>query len=211
MGGIWEVALGPDGDVSFRGIPPLVAHYLLGIPDCLSDDPEPAVRDRLAPAPEDDAERRAEWERLMVPELFALVASARTVVEQDLALLKQTSGIPGHGRLDIPAAHVDAWLHALQVARLTIGATHGLVSGDLDDWPPPEEDPERSEAILRVSILGEVQGLLVDVGSRHLSRGEPGVADHGQEGEQVFDVSTWEPSDDEPGEFDVDDEDDDEA
>jgi hypothetical protein len=162
----WEVALGADGHVSFRGIPTLIANHLLALPDALVDDPDDAVRARLAPPPEDDPARIAEWERLMVPELFRLVASARAVVERDLVLLAQTQDLPGQGRLDIPAAHIDAWLHALQVVRLSIGAAHGLHSLDLDAWPLEEHDPERAKAILTVSILGEIQGLLVDVGTR---------------------------------------------
>ncbi len=154
-----------DGGIRLEGVPTIVCFLLLGVPELLDPEPSGAVRDRLCPSPtedDDDDEAREDWERLMVPELFALVASAREIIERDLELLDETMDEDEGGRLMIPPAHVDAWISALNVARLTLGAEHALEASDLEGRLEEQEDVERADAVIRVSLLGEIQGLLIE-------------------------------------------------
>ena len=152
---------GPDGTVTLRNLPPWLSDVLLGIPELLDEEQPEAVRDRLYPPPVDDAEARREWERMMVPELFALVASAREVVSKDLAMLARTAMLPNAGRVDIPREHRAAWISALNVARLTLAARHDLEEVDMSEEHLPRKWDTREEAIVQVHLLGWIQEHLI--------------------------------------------------
>ena len=119
------------------------------------------VKRRLYPMPSDEPEHQEEWERLVHPELFALVASARDIVGRDLGGLRPEE--TGAWRVEIPREHVPAWISALNTARLTLGATHG-VEEEEDLHPEDDDDEEVDEkrlAVVKIHVLGELQALLV--------------------------------------------------
>ncbi|MHC4547701.1 MAG: DUF2017 family protein [Planctomycetota bacterium] len=152
----------PDG-VVYEDLAPPFALMLLELPGLLAPDPSDEVKRRLFPHPSDDESIREDWERYVHPELWALLASAREIVTKDLGNLAASSSGVGH-RLEIPAGHVNAWISALNAARLALGAIHGIEDEvdlhtfeDEDD----EEPDERRIAIAKIHLLGELQALLV--------------------------------------------------
>jgi len=153
------------GDLVLDHLAPAFIHVLHELPALLDRDQPDAVQDRLYPLPrEDDEEANEEWRRLVHPDLFALVASARDVVVRDLDGFGPADPEAPFGgwRLVIPKDHVQAWLAALNAARLALGALHGLGETDLNDDFVPEEWEERHVAIATVHLLGWLQQLIIE-------------------------------------------------
>ncbi len=154
-----------DGSIALEGLAPPYVFMLFELPGMLGPDQPDEVKQRLFPDPSEDDETRRDWARLVHPELYALLASAREIVQRDLAGIVSSGGLC---RLEIPAPHVNAWISALNAARLALGALHGIE--DEDDLHPfeaaEEEDEvveldERGLAIVKIHVLGELQALLV--------------------------------------------------
>jgi len=152
------VARRPDGALVLEPLAPWYVAVLAELPALLHPDQPEAVKRRLYPDPSDDEEQKAEWKRLVAPELFALIASAREIVERDLGRIAPAAA--GTWRLEIPAGHLAAWIGALHAARLTLGERHGLgereMSGAVDELPP-----ERRLARTKVRLLGMLEEALV--------------------------------------------------
>jgi len=122
------------------------------------------VEQRLCPDPTDDDHANQEWRRLVVPELKALIASARELVEEDLkdrlAKVRPVGGEPAW-RLAIPAKHLKAWISALNTARLTLAAPYDLTQEEVDR-PIREIRSQRELDLWKIHVYGELQGLLID-------------------------------------------------
>jgi len=163
----------PDGTLSLLFLPPEFSSLLLEIPSLLDADDRPEVKSRLYQNPTaDDDEANAEWERMMHPDLFHLIAEARDVVAADLRLLERTHADRAGGRLDISPKHRNAWISAIQTVRIMLGAAHAVDADDLGDVGILSEPGERSRAIMRIHVLGDLQGLLIQEGSPSMD--EPG-------------------------------------
>lgn len=170
-----------DGRLAFEDLAPAFLMLLMEVPDLLKTDEQPdEARRRLFPEPGDDARMQEDWRRLVHPELFALLASAREVVLRDLGGIRPSNPEIGMGtwRMEIPPEHVHAWISALNAARLTLGAIHGIESeedlhtfddepsepGDevgADDAEPGFDFSERRFAITKIHLLGELQAMLI--------------------------------------------------
>jgi hypothetical protein len=164
-----------DGSVGLLGISPLYLKALSDVPGLL-EKPEGKVRERLFPEPSDEAKQREEWERLVRPELFALVASAREILERDMKGLEPAEPLAGVPlwRVEIPAQHVNAWISALNAARLALGALHGVENSmdlrpDLVEKDGEIEIDERTLAVLEINALADLQWILI---MRGLPEGE---------------------------------------
>jgi hypothetical protein len=162
-----EVTRRPDGTVAVDGILPLLVASLIEVPELL-EKPEGPVRRRLFPEPSDEKRQRAEWARLVHPDLFALLASAREIVERDLKGLEPGASFQGipRWRLEIPPQHVNAWISALNAARLALGALNGIESEvdlhpDLIAKGEKIEIDERTLAVIKINVLAELQQLLI--------------------------------------------------
>jgi uncharacterized protein DUF2017 len=147
--------------VLLEAIPPALAAVLRELPEHLGPDLPHAARRRLLPDPSDDEAIAAEWRIRQHPELLTLLADARRIVETDLAALAR-EGRRMRWRLEIPASHVDAWISALNAARLALGAHHGVTAAQMDrDFVPG--DDEASLALLRIDLYGWLQGTLIEL------------------------------------------------
>lgn len=158
-----------DGGLVFEGIAPWYLAVLVELPTLLEPEQPEAVKERLFPLPSRDEEHCEEWRKLVHPELFALLASAREVVAKDLQELEplEDEAFP-LWRLAIPAAHVNAWLSALNAARLALAARHGVDEDDMEG-PGEEEDAgeerepdERSVAVAKIHLLGLLQHMILE-------------------------------------------------
>jgi Domain of unknown function (DUF2017) len=155
-----SVSRGAGGVLSVHGIPPLLAQFLRELPGLLGKDQPDAVRRRLYPDPSLDAEIAAEWRRAQHPELFALIADSKRIVEADLVSLHR----PKRKRtfsFEIAPAHVSAWISALNAGRLALGAVHEVTAADMDPEREPSYD-DRGLAILRIDLYGWLQATLIE-------------------------------------------------
>lgn len=151
---------GEGGRLVVEGIPPLLAQFVRELPGLLGADQPDAVRRRLYPDPSDDPEVAAEWRRAQHPELFALIADAKRIVESDLVTLARPKRKRTF-RLEIAPAHAAAWISALNAARLALGAVNEVTAADLDPDREPTYD-ERGLAILRIDLYGWLQATLIE-------------------------------------------------
>ncbi len=157
----------PDGAAAIEGLFPLHVEALVEVPELL-EKPEGEARRRLFPEPSDDAKQREDWDRLVRPELFALLASARDILVRDLKGLEPTTPLGPVPRwsVTVPAQHVSAWISALNAARLALGVRHGVATEqdlrpNLVEKDGRIEMDERTFAIVKINVLAELQALLI--------------------------------------------------
>jgi hypothetical protein len=165
-----------DGALRLENLAPWFLAVLLELPTLLKADQGQAVEERLFPDPTTEPGMRDEWDRLVRPELYALFASAREIVAKDLAgILPEDDQLPfGPWQVTIAAGHVDAWLSALNAARLTLGELHGVTESDMteeeDDEIADDADEDGEEitwsekriAMTKIHLLGWVQHAIID-------------------------------------------------
>lgn len=159
-----------SGGVALTGLQPFVVQLLREIPEA-GADPDPAVNARLHPAPatgELQAEVEPDWEEYVRPDLRALFAEARTTVQRDLSRMKaEIVPPPDDGpteptfRLAIPAKHFDAWLSALNQARLAIGARYHFTEDDMSDRARFPIASERDYRLFQIDLYGYVQEMIL--------------------------------------------------
>ena len=149
-----------DGALAVGNLPPLFVELLLELPFLLAADPPEAVRRRLFPDPGADEAINAEWRRAQHPELFALLADAQAIVRDDLASLAPSKEMPWW-TLEVPAAHVNAWISALNAGRLAHGALHEVTQRDMEAEIPEELD-DRGMCLLKILSSWELQAALIE-------------------------------------------------
>ncbi len=141
-----------------RDIHPLFVSLLTELPKATSRHKK--AQARLYPDPiggEDHAEFRRDWKEHVRPELERLFASSREIVARDL------SALGGNGtKLAIPSTHLEAWLNALNQARLVIVEESNFSEADLDHREPPDLATQRGLSLLKIHFYGHLQELLVE-------------------------------------------------
>jgi hypothetical protein len=141
-----------------RDIHPLFASLLTELPKVASRHKK--AQARLYPDPiggEDHAEFRRDWKEHVRPELERLFASSRDIVARDL------SALGGNGtKLVIPSGHLEAWLNALNQARLVIVEESNFSEADLDHREPPDLATRRGMSLLKMHFYAHLQELLVE-------------------------------------------------
>jgi hypothetical protein len=155
--------------IRISGIEPFFAECLQQLPEILEKRDAPAVRKRLFPAPTGNDERANEdWKRLVETDLRHLFVSAGEIVVRDLTGLQPESA--GNARLQVtfPVEHVNAWMSALNQARLILGELHGVKERDMDAQDFDPRDPKQT-AVLKIHIFGCLLHLFVE----HESGDEP--------------------------------------
>lgn len=137
----------------------------------------PAARERLfsAPVAAGEPHFREDWKEYVEPELRNLFRTAQETVENDLAglprnqtdwtgdieALEEVAFAPTEHRLSIPREHADAWLSALNQARLVIAARRGFNERDMsEDLPMPPFD-ERQFELFQIHFYDYLQQLLL--------------------------------------------------
>ena len=153
-----------DGSLAMENLAPPFLNVVIELPGLLAPDQPEAVQRRLYPKPSEDDELEEAWKKHVRPELFALVASAREIVTRDIGGLELVEEEGFLWRLEIPETHINAWLSALQVARLTLGSLHEIEETELEDEDEdePEEWDEKRAAVARIGLLGWIQHMFVE-------------------------------------------------
>jgi len=143
---------------------------LKGVP-MLIESSDARVRERLLPETCEIEEDEEHWRDHAVPELERLFLSRAQVVRRDLAgLRKMVDGT--NSVLLVPHEHVNAWLAALNAARLALYALNDMTAEHLDVDGFATATPKQQEAILRIEMMAEMQAVLLgdyDVGDEEVS------------------------------------------
>ena len=143
-----------------RDIHPLLATFLSELPKVAARHKK--AQARLYPDPIGGvahAEFRRDWKEHVRPELERLFASSRDIVERDLS----APGGYNHGtKVVIPCAHLEAWLSALNQARLVIVEESNFTEADLDHHEPPDLATQRGLSLLKIHFYGHLQELLIE-------------------------------------------------
>ena len=146
-----------ESNIALTGIDPTVAFCLCQVPEVLANSDTAGVRERLHPdAMPHDPARNAEWHRLMDSELRHLFETARVTLESDLERFD-----PDRGEVVFPAAHVRAWMSAVNQARIVLSEQHQLGADDMQrvDFV---DGSVRDAALLQVQVLGYVLQVLIE-------------------------------------------------
>lgn len=152
-----------DNDrLGLREIPPVLAELLRRIPLREGAD-STAAEERLFPSPSPDPGEeglRDDWMAHVQPELHEWFQSARQVVATDLRGMREEGDAFA---LEFPLRHADAWLNALNQARLTLAAHHAFGDDELAHPGPTEIRDERDLALLQINFYAALQQWLVEV------------------------------------------------
>jgi hypothetical protein len=157
-----DVCRQKDG-LEISELDPFLAELLRQIPGSTSVEHSPEARQRIfsAPAEETEGEICAEWKVYVEPELQRLFQSARETVMEDLAQLTGNEKTFANRTLFIPAKHADAWLNALNQARLSIAARNDFTEGELGDNYRSPIGSRRDLSLFQVNFYGFLQEFIL--------------------------------------------------
>ena len=152
-----------NGALEISEIDPFLAELLRQIPASTKPDAVPAAERRLfsAPAVPDEKELCAEWKVYVEPELRRLFQSATETVESDLRQLNANEKPFANSALRIPHAHSDAWLNALNQARLAIAAKYDFTEAELCDHYRSPIGSRRDLSLFQVNFYGFLQEFIL--------------------------------------------------
>jgi hypothetical protein len=165
-----DLRVQPDGVKRIRisGIEPYMVSCLLGIIETLEQADSSPARDRLYPNPtRNDDQANEEWQRLIAPELRHLFVTATETVARDLTGLRPDQQNPALSEVAFPAEHVNAWMSALNQARLVIAEMVGVTEADMNVSDFKALD-KKAFAVVKIHLLGHLLQLFVELAS-----GEP--------------------------------------
>ena len=142
---------------------PFLAELLRQIPASTSTENSSEARSRIFSAPADLAEKELcnEWKAYVQPELQRLFRSATETVAADLEQLNGNEKPFANRTLFIPAQHADAWLNALNQARLSIAARNGFTDRDLSDNDRSPIGSRRDLSLFQVNFYGFLQEFIL--------------------------------------------------
>src|SRR5262249_15258457 len=103
----------------------------------------------------------AEWKMYVQPELRRLFQTATQTVGADLEQLNRNENRLASCTLRIPTKHADAWLNALNQARLVIVATNNVTELELNDHPRSPIGSRRDLSLFQVNFYGFLQEFIL--------------------------------------------------
>lgn len=152
-----------SGDrVGLRGMPPFIADLLRQLPRCIEQGADIA-ESRLFPLPAataDEETLRDDWKAHVQPELHDWFLGARQVVATDLRAMREKGGT---FQLEFSLRHAEAWLNALNQARLTLAEVHAFDEKDLGSHLPAEIAGDRDLARFQIDFYAGIQFWLVEL------------------------------------------------
>ena len=142
---------------------PFLAELLRQIPASTSIENSPAAQRRIFSAPANDGEKEicSEWKTYVEPELQRLFRSATETVAADLEQLNGNEKPFADRTLLIPETHAEAWLNALNQARLSIAARNDFSEGELGDNYRSPIGSRRDLSLFQVNFYGFLQEFIL--------------------------------------------------
>jgi hypothetical protein len=149
--------------IEISELDPFLAELLRQIPASANPDGASAAEQRLfsVPTTGKDAEICAEWKTYVEPELRRLFQTATQTVAADLEQLNGNEETFANRTLRIPAKHSDAWLNALNQARLVIAAKNNFTENELNDHFRSPIGSRRDLSLFQVNFYGFLQEFIL--------------------------------------------------
>jgi hypothetical protein len=151
-----------NNELEISELDPFLAELLRQIPASTSPEGAPEAEARLFSAPDEASkiEYCKEWKLYVQPELRRLFSSATETVAEDLKQLCGNEKTFANCTLRIPTDHADAWLNALNQARLVIAANNNFTDGELCDYRSPIGS-RRDLSLFQVNFYGFIQEFIL--------------------------------------------------
>ena len=150
------------GAIEISELDPFLAELLRQIPASANPDGAPAAEQRLFSSPTNkETELCAEWKMYVEPELRRLFQSATETVAGDLEQLNGDEKTLANRTLRIPAKHSDAWLSALNQARLVIAVKNNFTENELNDHFRSPIGSRRDLSLFQVNFYGFLQEFIL--------------------------------------------------
>ena len=140
---------------------PFLAELLRQIPGCTKSDGAADAEARLFARPSEEKEICAEWKTYVEPELRRLFRSATETVAEDLIQLNGNEKSLRNRTLTIPFEHADAWLSALNQARLVIATKYKFSDTELNDHDRSPIGSRRDLGLFQVNFYGFLQEFIL--------------------------------------------------
>jgi len=151
------------GAIEISELDPFLTELLRQIPASTNPDGAPAAEQRLFSSPTiaRETELCAEWKTYVEPELRRLFQTATQTVATDLEQLNGNEKSFANRTLRIPAKHSDAWLSALNQARLAIAAKNNFTENELNDHSRSPIGSRRDLSLFQVNFYGFLQEFIL--------------------------------------------------
>jgi hypothetical protein len=152
-----------DDVLELSDLDPFLAELLRQIPASTKYDDAAAAERRIfsEPAQPNEKEICAEWKLYVQPELRRLFESATETVAIDLQQLNGSEKPFANSTLRIPTEHAEAWLNALNQARLVIAAKNDFNEGELCDHYRSPIGSRRDLSLFQVNFYGFLQEFIL--------------------------------------------------
>jgi len=149
--------------IEISELDPFLAELLRQIPASTSPDGVPAAEKRIFSPPTNGKESEfcAEWKVYVEPELRRLFETATETVTADLQQLNGNEKSLANRTLRIPAKHADAWLSALNQARLVIAAKNDFTENELSDHFRSPIGSRRDLSLFQINFYGFLQEFIL--------------------------------------------------
>ncbi len=149
--------------IEISELDPFLAELLRQIPASAKPDGAPIAEERLFSPPSNgaDTEFRAEWKLYVEPELRRLFETATQTVSADLQQLNGTEKSLANRTLRIPGKHADAWLSALNQARLMLAAKNDFTEAELNDHFRSPIGTRRDLSLFQINFYGFLQEFIL--------------------------------------------------
>ena len=148
--------------IEISELDPFLAELLRQIPASANAEGTPAAEQRLFSPPinGNEMELCAEWKTYVEPELRRLFQTATQTVGADLEQLNGNEKLINR-TLRIPTKHADAWLSALNQARLVIAAKNDFTELELNDHLRSPIGSRRDLSLFQVNFYGFLQEFIL--------------------------------------------------
>ena len=153
-----------QGDVlEISELDPFLAELLRQVPESTKPEGDEKAEARLFSLPADASETElcSEWKLYVEPELRRLFRSATETVAADLNQLNGKSKPFANCTLRIPKKHAQAWLSALNQARLVIAAKYNFTEAELSDHYRSPIGSRRDLGLFQVNFYGFLQEFIL--------------------------------------------------
>ena len=152
-----------NNELEISELDPFLAELLRQIPASTNPEGTPDAEKRLFSAPADSSRKElcAEWKSYVEPELRRLFRSATDTVAADLEQLNGKEKPFANCRLRIPIDHADAWLNALNQARLVLTEKFKFTEAELCDHYRSPVGSRRDLSLFQINFYGFLQELIL--------------------------------------------------
>ena len=152
-----------NDEIEISELDPFLAELLRQIPASANPEGVPAAQERIFSPPTNGKETEicAEWKLYVEPELRRIFQTATETVAADLEQLNGNEKKFTNRALRIPSKHADAWLSALNQARLVIAVKYNFSDGELGDHFRSPIGSRRDLSLFQVNFYGFLQEFIL--------------------------------------------------